>query len=84
LVLVDEKTRFSDFLGKKEIVTYKNINDLARKIIKYSKNDKLRRKIAKNGRNKYFKYFNSLIIAKYIIDKTYGNKTKYFWENKIR
>ncbi len=84
LVLVDEKTRFSDFLGKKEIVTYKNIYDLAKKIIKYSKNDKLRRKIAKNGRNKYFKYFNSLIIAKYIIDKTYGYRTKYFWENKIR
>ncbi|MDA8618890.1 glycosyltransferase [Candidatus Pelagibacter bacterium] len=84
LVLVDEKTRFSDFLGKNEIVTYKNIYDLAKKIIKYSKNDKLRRKIAKNGRNKYFKYFNSLIIAKYIIDKTYGHRTKYFWENKIR
>ena len=31
LVLVDEKTRFSDFLNKNEIVTYKNINDLAKK-----------------------------------------------------
>ncbi len=84
LVLVDERTSFSDFLNKQEIVTYKNINDLAKKIIKFSKNDKLRRKIAKNGRNKYFKYFNSLNIAKYIIDKTYGNKTKYYWENKIK
>ena len=84
LVLVDEKTRFSDFLNKNEIVTYKNINDLAKKIIKYSKDEKLRKKIAKNGRDKYFKYFNSSIIAKYIIDKTYGKNTKYFWENKIR
>ena len=84
LVLVDKKTRFSDFLNKNEIVTYKNVNDLAKKIVKYSQNDKLRRRIAKNGRNKYFKYFNSSIIAKYIIDKTYGNKTKCFWENKIR
>jgi len=84
LVLVDERTRFSDFLNKNEIVTYKNIKDLGKKIIKFSQNDKLRRKIAKNGRNKYFKHFNSLIISKYIIDKTYGNKTKYFWENKIR
>ena len=52
MVLVDEKTRFSDFLNKKEIVTYKNITDLAKKIIRYSKNDKLRSSIAKRGRNK--------------------------------
>ena len=57
MVLVDEKTRFSDFLNKKEIVTYKNITDLAKKIIRYSKNDKLRSSIAKRGRNKYFKFF---------------------------
>ena len=85
LVLVDEKTRFSDFLGKNEIVTYKNIKDLTNKIIKYSKNNRLRNKIAQKGREKYFKYFNSKIIANYIIDKTYGiNKKKYYWEDKIK
>ena len=55
LVFVDEKTRLNDFFSNKEILTYKNINDLAKKIIKYSINDKLRRSIAKRGRNKYFK-----------------------------
>ena len=81
LVFIDEKTKFSDFLTNKEIITYKNINDLANKIKKYLSNDKLRKQIAKNGRNKYFKYFNSNIVADYIINKTFNlNNKKYFWE----
>ena len=83
LVLVDEKTKFKNFLSKNEIVTYKNITDLAQKIIKLNKNDKLRKKIAKKGREKYHKYFNSQIIAEYIINKTFKIKSKkYFWEKK--
>ena len=84
LVLVDEKTKFSHLLNKNEIITYKNIKDLSKKIVKYSRNDKLRRKIAKNGRNKYFKYFNSTIVAKYVIDKTFNIKGNYYWENKLK
>ena len=84
LVLVDEKTKFSNFLNKDEIVTYKNINDLAKKIIKFNKNDRLRKKIAKKGREKYHKFFNSKIIAEYIINKTFKiNSKEYFWEKKI-
>ena len=83
-VIVDEKTRFNNFLNKNEIVTYKNLKDLAEKINKLSKNDKLRRKIAKKGRLKYHKYFNSKAIAEFIINKTYKNHSKkFFWENKI-
>ena len=84
LVLVDEKTKFKNFLNNKEIVTYKNINDLANKIIKFNNNDRLRKKIAKRGREKYHKFFNSKIIAEYIINKTLSIKTKkYFWETKL-
>ena len=84
LVLIDEKTRFQNMLNKNEIITYKNINDLAKKIIKLSKNDKLRRKIATKGRIKYHKHFNSKIIAEYIVNKTYKNlRKKYYWEDKI-
>ena len=84
LVLVDEKTKFKNFLSNKEIITYKNIEDLAKKIIKYKKNDKLRKKIAKQGREKYHKYFNSTIIAEYIINKTFKiNSKRYFWEKNI-
>ena len=83
LVFVDEKTKFQDFFNKDEIVTYKNVKDLANKIEKFATNNKLRIKIAKKGRDKYFKYFNSSIIAKYIIERTFAfTKSNYYWEKK--
>jgi len=85
LVFIDEKTKFNHFFNKNEIVTYKNVYDLAKKISKLNQNDKLRKKIARNGHKKYFRYFNSTIIADFIIKKTFGNdKTKFFWESKIK
>ena len=49
--------------------------------MKYNKNDSLRKKIAKKGRNKYHKYFNSKIIAEYILKKTFNvSDEKYLWE----
>ena len=82
LVMIDEKTEFSNFFNKDEIVMYKDINDLSKKIIKYSNNDKLRQKTSKKGRDKYFKYFNSTKIAEFIINKTFNVNKKYYWENK--
>ena len=81
LTFIDEKTCYSDFFTNKEIVTYKNYNDLIEKILRYKKNDKERRLIAKNGKMKYLKYFNSTLVAEYIISKVYGVKKKYYWEN---
>ena len=83
LVMIDERTRFSDFFNDQELIFYKNIDDLAEKILKYSYDDNLRKKIAKKGRDKYFKYFNSTIIAEYIIEKTFNLKSsnKYIWHN---
>ena len=81
LVMIDEKTKIGNFFKNDEIVLYNNISDLSEKIIMYSNDNKLRNKIAKNGRTKYFKYFNSTIIADFIINKTFGFKKKYFWEN---
>jgi glycosyltransferase involved in cell wall biosynthesis len=82
LVMINKKTKFNDFFNNDEIVTYKDINDLSQKIIKYSNNDALRQKIAKKGRDKYFKYFNSTIVADFIIKKTFKIDKLYFWENK--
>ena len=85
LVFIDEKTKFNHFLNKLDIVTYKNVYDLAKKIIKFNQNDKLRKKIAKNGYKKYFKYFNSTIVADFIIQKTTGNlKKPFYWETKLK
>jgi glycosyltransferase involved in cell wall biosynthesis len=81
LVMVDEKTKFGDFFNNDEIILYKDINDLAEKINKYTYNDSLRKKIAEKGRNKYFKYFNSTLIADFIIKKTFSIKhKKFYWE----
>ena len=80
LVIIDEKTKLGNFFKKNEIVLYKNIEDLANKIIFYNKHDNLRKKIARNGRKKYFKYFNSKIIAEFIINKTLNIQKKYYWE----
>ncbi|MDA9623718.1 glycosyltransferase [Pelagibacteraceae bacterium] len=84
LVMIDEKTKFKNFFSEKELVFYKNINDLSYKISKYSTDDSARRKIAKKGREKYFKYFNSSIVADFIINKTFGvNDDKdYLWHNE--
>ena len=81
--LIDEKTQYNNFFNKNEMVFYKNINDLSEKILKISSDDKLRKSIAEKGKIKYMKYFNSDLVAKFIIDKTLGlNKNKkYFWEN---
>ena len=81
--MINKKTRFNDFFNKDEIVIYNDINDLAKKVVKYSNNDALRQKTAKKGRDKYFKFFNSTIVAEFIINKTFNINKKYFWENKI-
>ncbi len=80
LVMVDKKTQIGNFFNKNEIVEYTSLSDLSEKIIKYSNDDKLRNKIARKGRKKYFKYFNSKEIAKFIIDKAFNIKKKYLWE----
>jgi len=82
LTFIHENTFFKDFLSSKEIIFYKNINDLSYKINKYKKDNKERKKIAENGKNAYFKYFNSDIISDFILNKTLGMKSKhkYIWE----
>ena len=81
VTLIDERTQYNNFFSKDEMVFYKNINDLSEKIQKLSRDDKLRRKIAYNGKTKYTKYFNSTLVAQFIINKTLGihDKIKYMW-----
>ncbi len=83
VTLIDEKTCYRDFFNDNEMVFYKNVDDLSDKITKISQNEKLRRKIASNGRNKYLKYFNSTLVADYIIKKTFElkDKGKFYWDN---
>ena len=80
--LIDEKTQYRNFFNDNEMIFYKNINDLSEKILEISSDDKKRKMIAKKGKEKYMKYFNSNLVAEFIIDKSLNikNKKKYYWE----
>ena len=67
LTFVDIKTKLNNIFNNNEVIFYKNINDLNKKILKYKNNDSLRNKIAMRGMQKYHKYMNSEIVADYII-----------------
>ena len=81
--LIDEKTQYRNFFNDKEMVFYKNINDLSEKIVKISNDEKLRKSLGKNGKEKYMKYFNSTLVAEFIINKTLGinNKKNFLWND---
>ena len=78
-----KKPNIEIFFSDNEMVFYKNINDLSEKILKISRDDKIRRRIAKKGKKKYMKYFNSDLVAEYIINKTMNisSKKTFLWQN---
>ena len=80
LTLIDEKTFYRDFFSDKEMVFYKNLDDLSEKIMKF-KNSNESKKIAENGKIKYSKYFNSNLVADFIVTKTLlkNSKNKFIW-----
>ncbi|MDC2997030.1 glycosyltransferase [Candidatus Pelagibacter sp.] len=81
VTLIDEKTCYNDFFDNSEMVFYKNISDLSEKIEKISEDEKLRKSIGRKGKVKYMKYFNSNLVADFIIKKTLSlkDKKKYLW-----
>ncbi len=82
LTLIHKDVNYQDFFNNKEIVTYKNFDDLVKKIKYFIKNDKERKLIANNGKKKYLKEFNSEKISKYIISKTMNKRLreKFLWD----
>ena len=73
-IRIDEKTHYGDFFDDTEMVFYKNITDLSEKIEKISEDEKMRKTIGQKGKTKYMKYFNSTLVADFIINKTYEIK----------
>ena len=84
LTFIDKKTCLNDFFSQKEVIFYDNLQDLSEKLNKYKKDTKKGKLIAKNGRNKYFKYFNSNLVSEYILNKTFDlkSKNKFLWDTK--
>ena len=81
VTLIDKKTEYGNFFSDREMVFYKDSDDLSEKIIRIANDEKLRKLIGRKGKEKYFKYFNSTIIADFIINKTFdqNKKKKYHW-----
>ena len=75
--LIDEKVKYSDFFSDKEMIFYKDIEDLIDKVKFYKKYEKKRIQIGINGKKKYFKIFNNKIVADYIVSKTLGIRPSY-------
>ena len=85
LTFIHKNTLYNNFFSNDEVIFYNNISNLSEKIQKYARDDFLRKKIAKKGKLKYMKYFNSTVVADYIINNTFNKsykKNKYLWENK--
>ena len=84
LTFIDEKTYLNDFFSNNEIIFYNNLDDLSYKLNKYKKDKKKGKLIARNGRNKYFKYFNSNLVSEYILSKTFDfySKNRFVWDKK--
>ena len=84
VTLIDDRTFYRDFFDNDEMVFYKNINDLSEKIKRISLDEKMRKNIGRKGKAKYLKYFNSTLVAEFILRKTLDLplKKKYLWNKK--
>ena len=81
MTFVDIKTQLNNFFNDDEVIFYKNIDDLSKKLLYFKENNALRVKIARNGQKKYFKHFNSKLISKFIVEKSFNIKSRnYLWE----
>ena len=82
LTFIHKNTLYNNFFSGDEVIFYSDLNTLSELIQKYARDDDARKKIAKKGKIKYMKFFNSTIVADYIINNTFDvkyNKSKYLW-----
>ena len=82
LTFIDERTQLNKLFKNNEVVFYKSLDDLTKKINFYLNNKTLRNKIAKKGKEKYLKHLNSTKVASYIVNRSmnFQNKEKFIWE----
>ena len=84
LTFIDYKKKFNHFFSSQEIVFYNNKYDLSEKINFYKRNQDKAKKIARNGQKKYFKLFNEIEVAKYIVNESIGGNNTPIWNKYIK
>ena len=77
--LIDRKTNLNKLFSEKEAIFYNSKEDLNRKLNIMIKNHKKRSLLAKKGQQKYHKKFNSILVADYMISKTFNINKKSNW-----
>ena len=85
LTFIHSNTHYNNFFADNEVIFYSNISGLSEKIQRFAKDDNMRRKIAERGKKKYMKYFNSTIVADYIVKNTFDipyKKNTFMWESR--
>lgn len=81
-ILNENSNRYSKLFNNQEIVHFKNVNDLIKKIKFFLKNDKLRFSISKRNYKLWHSKYNSKNIINYIFDILRNKKlNKYPWYN---
>ena len=85
LTFMDSEKKFQDFFTNDEIIFFDSLDMLSDKLNFYKNNQTLSRKIAENGKNRYFKLFNEIEVANYIVKRSLdpNNKYKPIWEREI-
>ena len=77
--LIDKKTKLNKLFSKDEVIFYNSNLDLNKKLNIMIKNTYKRTQLAKKGRLNYHKKFNSIVVADFIISKTFNIKKKFNW-----
>ena len=82
LTFMDYEKKFNHFFNDDEMIFFKDLLDLSKKLTFYKNNPDIAKKIAKNGQKKYFKLFNGMNVAEYIIKRSFEPEDKYkpIWE----
>ena len=85
LTFMDSEKKFQDFFTNDEIIFFDDLKMLSDKLNFYKNNQRLSRKIAENGKKKYFKLFNEIEVANYIVKRSLDPSSKYkpIWEKEI-
>jgi len=68
---IDCKTQYNKIFNEQEVGSYKSVDDLGKKVEKLLSKPELIEKYAKNGKEKYFRLYNSKRITKNIIELTF-------------
>ena len=81
LTFIDKRTKLNEIISEKGVVYYNDFNDLVKKINYFKDKTSKVKKISSIGKREYFKKFNSKIVSKFIIEKSFNinSKFKYHW-----